>query len=114
MWSEIEHKYLPWRDYDHNEFMNRGTIWHNQQHLFKGPFSYIDYDLAQLGAFEFYGKSKTDYTKAWNDYAAFCHMGGSSNYLNLLSAGNLTNPFTSGAVAKICAPIIDELYASFQ
>jgi len=111
LWREIEQKYMPWRAGSSHESVKSGTSWHNQPHLFNYPFSYIDYNLAQMSAFEFYGRSKLNYQETWKDYVAFCSKGGSTSYLNLLAAGNLTNPFSDGAVADICAPILNELYA---
>ncbi|MDF2649543.1 MAG: oligoendopeptidase family [Paenibacillus sp.] len=109
LWREIELKYMPWRARSSHESVKRGTSWHNQPHLFNSPFSYIDYNLAQMSAFEFYGRSKLNYQETWKDYVAFCSQGGSTNYLNLLAAGSLTSPFSIGTVADICAPILDEL-----
>ncbi|GAA3406209.1 hypothetical protein GCM10020370_32330 [Paenibacillus hodogayensis] len=109
MWREIEQKYMPWRARSSHESVKRGTSWHNQPHLFNYPFSYMDYNLAQISAFEFHGRSKLNYQETWKDYFAFCSKGGSTNYLNLLAAGRLVNPFSVGAVADICAPILNEL-----
>ncbi|UVI27281.1 M3 family metallopeptidase [Paenibacillus spongiae] len=111
LWREIEQKYMPWRAGNNHESVKRGTSWHSQPHLFNAPFSYIDYNFAQISAFEFYGRSKINYQETWKEYLAFCSKGGSTNYLNLLAAGKLVNPFSVGAVADICAPILNELYA---
>jgi len=111
LWREIEVKYMPWRAKSSHESDKRGASWQRQPHLFNSPFSYVDYNLAQMSAFDFYGRSKLNYQETWKDYVAFCSKGGSTNYLNLLAAGNLTNPFSVGSVAEICAPILTELMA---
>jgi M3 family oligoendopeptidase len=109
LWRQIELKYMPWLATSNDESVKNGTSWHSQPHLFDAPFSYIDYDFAQMSAFEFYGRSKINYQETCKDYVAFCSKGGSTNYLNLLAAGNLSYPFSVGAVADICAPILNEL-----
>ncbi|MDF2651047.1 MAG: oligoendopeptidase family, partial [Paenibacillus sp.] len=109
LWREIEQKYMPWQAENRHESVKRGTSWHSQPHLFNAPFSYIDYNFAQMSAFEFYGRSKNNYQETWKDYVAFCSKGGSTNYLRLLEAGRLANPFSAGTVADICSPILIEI-----
>lgn len=109
LWREIEQKYMPWRPASNHGSVKRGTSWQSQPHLFNYPFTYIDYNFALLSALEFYGRSKINYQETWKDYFAFCSKGGSTNYLNLLAAGKLANPFSVNAVADICVPILKEL-----
>ncbi|MFD1176442.1 M3 family metallopeptidase [Paenibacillus puldeungensis] len=111
LWREIEQKYMPWHAGNHHESVKRGTSWLRQPHLFNAPFSYIDYNFALMSVFEFYGRSENNYRETCKDYIAFCSKGGSTNYLNLLAAGKLSNPFSDGAVANICAPILNELFS---
>ena len=56
---------MPWRDYDGNEFLEGGGFWMQKQHIFLYPFYYVDYAMAQMGAFEFYTKMKEDRKAAW-------------------------------------------------
>ncbi len=104
-WSEIEKKYLPHRDYDDNDFMNRGGFWFKQGHIFSTPFYYIDYTLAQVCAFEFWNKSRVDREAAWNDYLTLCKAGGSQSFLGLIETANLHNPFVDGTIRHIVEPI---------
>ena len=106
MWREIEKKYLPSKDYDGNEFLEKGGFWFRQGHIFSTPFYYIDYTLAQISAFEFWGKSRCeDKEKSWQDYLTLCKAGGSLSYLELLKLANLENPFEDGTLEKIVKPI---------
>ena len=109
VWHEIEREYMPWRDYDGNEFLEQGGFWMQKQHIFIYPFYYIEYALAQMGAFEFYGRSKVDRTEAWNAYLELCRKGGSIGYFDLLASAGLSNPFAEGTVKKIISSIVDDL-----
>ena len=33
VWRELEKEYLPWRDYDGNEFLEQGGFWMQKQHI---------------------------------------------------------------------------------
>ncbi len=109
LWHELEQKYLPTRDFDGNEFMENGGFWQKQSHIFLNPFYYIDYTLASMGAFEFYGKMKKDRNSAWTDYVNLCNAGGSLPYLELLSLANLSNPFEEGSVEKAISSLVEDL-----
>ena len=108
-WKELEKKYLPDRSYDGNAFMEKGGFWMQKLHIFLYPFYYIDYTLASMGAFEFYGKMQEDHAAAWADYYRLCCAGGSQPYLALLKLANLSNPFAEGSVARAIAPILKTL-----
>lgn len=108
-WREIERSYMPWRDYDGNEFLEQGGFWMQKQHIFMEPFYYIEYALAQMGAFEFYDKAKTDRAKAWEDYCRLCRAGGSLGYFQLLELAGLQNPFQAGTVEKAVSGVLKEL-----
>lgn len=109
VWHEIERDYMPWRDYDGNEFLEKGGFWMQKQHLFIYPFYYIEYALAQMGAFEFHGRAKADRAEAWAAYLALCRRGGSIGYFELLKSAGLSNPFAEGTVAKIIGSIVEDL-----
>ena len=108
-WRAIEKKYMPWRDYDGNEFLEGGGFWMQKQHIFLYPFYYIEYALAQVCAFQYYGRMKTDRRAAWEDYLRLCRAGGTKGYFELLETGNLLNPFREGTVEKATAHVIEEI-----
>ena len=100
-WKKIESIYLPWRDYDGNEFLEGGGFWMQKQHIFLYPFYYVDYALAQVCAFQFLMKDREDHEKAWADYLKLCKKGGSIGYFDLLDYAGLMNPFKEGTVEKV-------------
>jgi len=109
VWHEIEQTYLPWRDYDGVSFLEEGGFWMQKQHIFLYPFYYVDYALAQVCAFAFYGRMKQDQKSAWSAYLALCKAGGSKGYFELLKLAGLEIPFEDGAVEKATRHVIEEL-----
>ena len=108
-WREIEKRYMPWRDYDGNGFLESGGFWMQKQHIFLYPFYYIEYALAQICAFQYYGRMKENRKAAWEDYLRLCRAGGTKGYFELLETGNLLNPFRDGTVEKSTAHVIGEI-----
>ena len=110
-WHAVEELYLPWRDYDGNAFLEKGGFWMQKQHIFLYPFYYIDYALAQMGAFNFYLKMLTDREAAFSDYLKLCRAGGTVGYKALLAVGGLDDPFKEGTVEKIGKAVEQQLHS---
>lgn len=108
-WRQIEKKYLPHRNYDENEYLERGGFWHQQGHIFGAPFYYIDYTLAQICAFQFWKRSQEDKEEAWQDYLHLCKLGGSHSFLELVKRAHLISPFEDGCVNSVIGVIEDWL-----
>lgn len=104
-WRDIERKYLPHRDYDGNAYLEQGGFWHKQAHIFRSPFYYIDYTLAQLCAFQFWKRSNEDFTSAWPDYLKLCQAGGSRSFTELVKLAGLTSPFEDGCIGSVIGEI---------
>lgn len=100
-WRKIEKKYLPHRDYEDNDFLNRGGMWFRQMHIFQVPFYYIDYTLAQICALQFWVRNIENHQKAWENYLKLCKEGGSMSFTDLLKIANLKNPFIEGSIKEI-------------
>ena len=109
VWREIEKTYMPWRDYDGEPFLEEGGFWMQKQHIFLYPFYYIEYALAQMCAFQYYGRMKTDRAQAWQDYLRLCRAGGTRGYFELLEIGSLLNPFRDGTVAASLGHVVEEI-----
>jgi M3 family oligoendopeptidase len=108
-WRKIEKKYLPHRDYDGMEFLEKGGYWQRQSHIYNSPFYYIDYTLAQICAFQFWKRSREDREQAWDDYLSLCKRGGSQSFLGLVKSANLQSPFADGTVEQVVRTIDDYL-----
>ena len=97
----MEKIYKPHSDYSENPFLDKGTWWFQQAHIFEVPFYYIDYTLAQICALQFWQKMNKDYKGAWKDYLNLCHEGGTKSFLNLLKIAKLQSPFEDKCVENI-------------
>ena len=113
-WHKLEEKYMPWRKYEDDEFMERGGYWYHKLHIFLHPFYYINYTLTTMGAMEFKKRFHEDKEQAWNDYLALCNAGGSMNYRSLLKLANLSVPFEEGSVAKAMSFAKEELLSQLE
>lgn len=100
-WREIEYKYRPYMNYEENDFLERGGYWFQQGHIFRMPFYYIDYCLAQICALQFWRKCNHDRDTAWNDYLALCKAGGSKSFLELLKIAKVEPPFDKNVIKSI-------------
>lgn len=110
-WREIEKKYLPHRNYEGNDFLERGGFWQQQGHIYKTPFYYIDYTLAQVCAFQFWKRANDNREAAWGDYVHLCKLGGSKSFVELVKEANLISPFEDGCVASVIGEIEQYLNA---
>ncbi len=104
-WLAIEKKYLPLRDYGDDDFLAGGGFWYRQGHIFEDPFYYIDYTLAQVCAYEFWGRSMADRESAWKDYLHLCGLGGSLPFTALVAEAHLHDPFVDGTIRSTFEPI---------
>ena len=105
-WKEIEGKYMPWRDYDGNAFLESGGFWMQKQHIFLYPFYYIDYALAQLCAFYLY-RLEVNGENALERYFNLCALGGKYGYFETLGRAGIPVPLSEEAV-KNAADFVKE------
>ncbi len=93
IWSQLEKVYLPEKDYVDLDILNRGGYWFRQGHIFKDPFYYIDYVLAQICALQFYELMQIDYKDAWKRFLKICKVGGIYSFKEIVDIAGLENPF---------------------
>lgn len=105
LWRTLEKKYLPFKDYDDDAFLEKGGFWFRQGHIFGAPFYYIDYTLAQVCAFQYWIKHQENRAEALDSYLKLCKLGGSKSFLGLIESAKLQNPFVKGTVKEIVKPI---------
>ncbi len=113
VWRDLEKKYLPHRDYEDNEILEKGCWFFKQGHIFKDPFYYIDFVLAEICAFQFLKKMDENRTKGWQDYLNICKVGGTQSFLQIVETGNLISPFEDGCIKSIITNL-EENIKSFE
>jgi M3 family oligoendopeptidase len=108
-WLQMEKKYRPWLNYEDNAYLNSGGLWKRQAHIYRSPFYYIDYCLAQICALQFWSRSQSDFKGAWADYLTLCKAGGSKPFIELVKLAGLNNPFNESTVKPVITEIKDWL-----
>lgn len=104
-WLSVEKKYMPYIDYDDNEFLKNGGRWQQQRHIYMTPFYYIDYCLAQICAFQFWKRAHDEDEKALEDYIKLCKAGGSMSFLELVKLANLISPFEEDCIRSFVGDV---------
>ena len=105
-WRRLEKIYRPELDYGEDDFLDKGTYWYRQGHIFSAPFYYIDYTLAQVVAFQYWINNRKDHQKAWESYYKLCTLGGTKGFLGLIEAGGLESPFVEGTIKRTLEPLM--------
>lgn len=105
VWLNMEKKYRPFMKYAGIPFLEAGGLWMRQLHIYRSPFYYIDYCLAQICAFQFWQKSEKDFKTAWADYLTLCKAGGSKTFLELVKLANLNSPFDATATQAVMTDV---------
>lgn len=104
IWRELERRYLPYRDFSGNAYLEEGGFWQSQRHIYESPFYYIDYTLAQVCAIQYWKRFQEDPKSAWSDYLKLCRAGGRVPFLELVRIGGLESPFDRGVLEKVVEP----------
>lgn len=110
-WLDLQKKYLPHFDHVGNEFLEAGGFWQRQSHIFRSPFYYIDYALAQICAFQFWKRDTEDHDSAWQDYVNLCKAGGSLSFLGLVELAGLKSPFDEDVLKGVAEHVDGALAA---
>lgn len=105
IWLELEQQFRPYISMEGIPYLEQGTRWQYQMHIFETPFYYIDYCLAQTAAFQFLLASLSDYDGAFSRYLKFSRQGGEKLWTDLLSEAGLKSPFEEGALKALSASV---------
>jgi len=103
MWQQLEATYEPYLDFGDLPHASAGGRWQEKQHIFRSPFYYIDYTLAQTCALQFWIKAEENREQAMIDYVALCKRGGEAPFQQLVASANLVSPFQDGCLRDVVA-----------
>ena len=112
-WLELEKQFRPHISMEGMPYLEKGTRWQYQMHIYESPFYYIDYCLAQTAAFQFLLASREDYDDAFKRYLRFSRHGGEMVWTDLLAEAGFPSPFEPGAL-KDLAERVEELLNSLR
>lgn len=101
LWRSLEERYLPWRRYKTEGFLSQGRAWQRQTHVYKWPFYYIDYALAQVCALQYHFMNEEDHGMAWDSYLRLLRCSGFQSFDETLALAGLESPFSPGAVERV-------------
>jgi oligoendopeptidase F len=101
MWREVERLYMPWKDWGDLAYPAKGGQWQAKLHVYRLPFYYIDYALAQCCALQLWARAKTDRAGAMAAYVGLCERGGSVGFAESVRAAGLMSPFAPGALSAV-------------
>ena len=108
VWLELERQFRPHISASGIPYLEKGTRWQYQMHIYETPFYYIDYCLAQTAAFCFLLASRDDYDDAFRRYLRLSRQGGEKVWTDLLEEAGFPSPFEPGAL-KTLAERVEEL-----
>lgn len=103
IWRDLLGVYMPWVNLDDVPFYGEGKGWQRQSHIYKRPFYYIDYCLAQAVSLQFWARIRKNCKAAFETYMTYTRLGGSMVFTDLLKAAGLDSPFDEESLKEICA-----------
>ena len=105
VWLALEKQFRPYMSMEGIPYLEKGTRWQYQMHIYEMPFYYIDYCLAQSAAFLFLLASRENYADAFARYLRLSRHGGELVWTDLLAEAGLPNPFEPGALKTLAEQV---------
>lgn len=109
VWRNLEARFRPYVSAEGIPYLEEGTRWQYQMHIYETPFYYIDYCLAQTAALQFLMASRNDYKDAYERYVHLLSQGGEKTFGELLKEAGLRSPFEEGALQCVAKEAEDFL-----
>jgi oligoendopeptidase F len=81
-WLELWKRYIPGVDWNGLE-AEAMTGWHRKQHIYRYPFYYVEYGVAQLGAMQIWRNALKDREQALANYRKALALGGTATLPDL-------------------------------
>ena len=101
LYLRLSKKYRPYLSYDGIPYLEKGTRWQFQAHIFESPFYYIDYCLAQTVALGFLALSRKNYKLALEKYKEMCKTGGYKFFSDIVKTAGIAYPFGDGTLGNL-------------
>jgi oligoendopeptidase F len=107
-WEDLVKTFLPHIDYTGNH-ISRSYNWIRIIHIFRWPFYYIEYAIAQLGALQLWANYKKDPQETINQYIKGLSLGGSKPLPELFKAIGIKFDFSGKMLKKLLNEVNKEL-----
>ena len=104
-WLKLEKQFRPHISFEGMPYLEKGTRWQYQMHIYECPFYYIDYCLAQTAAFHFLLASLEDYGDAFARYIRLSKQGGEKVWTDLLEEAGFPSPFEAGSLKDLAGKV---------
>lgn len=108
-WRRLEQEYLPWKHYETDIFWGQGRMWQRQTHIYRWPFYYIDYVLAQVCALQIHFMDEKDHDEAWKCYRNILKYSGSLGFKETITEAGLESPFKVGVIEALAKDVEDSI-----
>lgn len=89
----IRDTYMPGIDWSGDAEPYRAARWYAQLHVFRYPFYYIDYAIAETGAMQLGMLDAQDHEDCLERYLELCRLGGTQSLTGLVASAGLRSPF---------------------
>ncbi|HEX6547423.1 MAG TPA: M3 family oligoendopeptidase, partial [Candidatus Dormibacteraeota bacterium] len=107
-WLEIRDRFQPAIDWSGCE-QERVARWYEQLHFFSYPFYYIEYGIAQMGAFQVWRNALSDQSGAVAAYRQALALGGSRPLPDLFAAAGAKLVFSASDMAPLVELVEEEI-----
>ena len=97
---KLEKKYRPYLSFEGIPYLELGTRWQYQMHIYESPFYYIDYCLAQCVALGFLVLSRENFDGALEKYLDFVKSTGKVSFEKLVEGAGMKSPFGAGSLKE--------------
>jgi len=109
-WLELWQRYLPGVDWSGLQ-AEAETGWHRKQHIYRYPFYYVEYGLAQLGAVQVWRSALQDPVEALARYRQALSLGGTATLPQLYQAAGARLAFDAETLAEAVQLVEQALFA---
>jgi len=111
-WDALWGRYMRGVDWTGFE-AERMTGWHRKLHIFHGPFYYIEYGMAQVGALQVWRNARRDQQAAVATYRAALRLGGTRSLPELFQAAGAEFRFDRPMLAELVG-LIEETISQLE
>jgi oligoendopeptidase F len=107
-WLKLHERFNVGVDWSGHE-QSRMSLWHQKLHIFRAPFYYIEYGIAQMGALQVWRNSKADPQAALEQYSQALALGRTRSLPDLFEAAGARLAFDTESVAELVYLIENEI-----